>query len=64
MEYFQHCCHPDPPENCQLNVKKIARKLLIFSQKLPFNRKNCQKIAIFFPKFPNDNNIKMKFQIP
>ena len=56
----------DPPENRQLNVKKIAKKLDIFFQKkwqkLSFFQKNCQLqfcwkndifLSIFF--FKNDN---------
>ena len=38
-------CGPDPPENCQLNVKKFAKNLTFF-QKIEKNCHFFQKVAI------------------
>ena len=36
---------PDPPENCQLNVKKLPKTW-------HFSKKNCQKLSFFSTKLP------------
>ena len=38
---------PDPPENCQLNVKKLPKNLTFFSTKLSFFIEKCQVLGNF-----------------
>ena len=50
-------CGPDPPENCQLNVKKFAKNLTFFQKNANnfyFFQKNCQ--WQFFEKNENFGN--------
>ena len=64
---------PDPPENCHLNVKKMAKNFFLIDKNCLFFQKNCQSqiflkkrkfLAIFLKKcqvFGNFLTVKWQF---